>query len=152
MTPLYSPGSLCQNAAVPRAKIVCTIGPASESPEILERLVRGGMDVARLNFSHGTHDEHARNVRAVREIAVRAGRPVAILQDLAGIKLRLGDIAGGPVMVPAGATFTLTTRPVPGDAQIVSVTYPELPRSVRAGDTLLLADGDLELEVLETTA
>jgi len=74
-----------------RAKIVCTIGPASESPELLERLVAEGMDVARLNFSHGTHAEHARNIAAVRSISQRLGHPVAVLQDLAGIKLRIGD-------------------------------------------------------------
>jgi len=134
-----------------RAKIVCTIGPASESPEVLERLIRVGLDVARLNFSHGTHEEHARNIRAIRALAEKAGRPVAILQDLAGVKLRLGEFPGGPVLVPAASRFTLTTRPVAGSATGASVSYPDLPRSLRPGDTLLLADGDLELEVESTT-
>ena len=75
-----------------RTKIVCTIGPASSSPEILERLIREGMDVARLNFSHGTHEEHAQNIRTIREIAKRLGKPVAILQDLSGPKLRIGEM------------------------------------------------------------
>jgi pyruvate kinase len=140
-----------QNDPVPRAKIVCTIGPSCKTADVLERLIRGGMDVARLNFSHGTHEEHARNIATIRSLAGKIGRPVAILQDLAGIKLRLGEIAGGPVLVPAGSRFTLTTRSVPGDATTVSVSYPDLPKSVRPGDTLLLADGDLELSVVETT-
>ncbi len=135
---------------MPRAKIVCTIGPASESPEILEKLVRGGMDVARLNFSHGTHAEHAANIRALREIADRTGKALAILQDLAGIKLRLGEIQGGPIRIETGSRLVLTNRTVPGDAKEISVIYPDLPRSVRPGDTLLLADGDLELEAIET--
>src|ERR1017187_5432523 len=106
-----------------RAKIVCTIGPASEAPEILERLLRQGMNVARLNFSHGTHDQHARNIAAIREIAERLEKPIAILQDLCGIKLRLGEIAAGPVPVLTGSRITLTSRSVPGDAREVSVTY-----------------------------
>ncbi len=137
---------------MPRAKIVCTIGPASESPEVLERLIVSGMNVARLNFSHGTHEEHARNIAAIRSIAERAGRAVAVLQDLAGIKLRLGSIAKGPVLIETGSRLTLTARQTPGDAREISVTWPGLPASVRPGDTLLLADGDLQLEALETTA
>ena len=135
---------------MPRAKIVCTIGPASESPEILEALIRSGMNVARLNFSHGTHEEHAANIRSIREISGRLGRSVAILQDLAGIKLRLGDVAAGKVRVETGSRFTLTSRTVPGDAHEVSVAYPDLPRSVWPGDTILLADGDVELQALDT--
>ncbi|MFN2633601.1 MAG: pyruvate kinase [Thermoanaerobaculia bacterium] len=134
-----------------RAKIVCTIGPASETPELLDRLIASGMNVARLNFSHGSHEEHARNIGLIRSIAERRGRAVAVLQDLAGIKLRLGPIANGPVAIVTGGRLTLTTRPVPGDAREISVTWPGLPASVRPGDTLLLADGDLQLEALETT-
>jgi len=135
---------------MPRAKIVCTIGPASNSPAVLEHLVRSGMNVARLNFSHATHEEHAANIRAIREISDREGRAVAILQDLAGIKLRLGDVAAGSVRLEAGARFTLTNRAVPGDAHEASVDYPDLPKSVRPGDKLLLSDGDIELEAVET--
>ena len=108
------------------------------------------MDLARLNFSHGTQEEHAANIRAIREISRRAGRAVAILQDLAGIKLRLGDIAAGNVWLEPGARFTLTNRPVPGDEHEASIAYPDLPKSVRPGDKLLLADGDIELEALDT--
>jgi pyruvate kinase len=134
---------------VPRTKIVCTIGPASRSPEVLSRLVAAGMDVARLNFSHGSHAEHAAVIGAVRAIAESAGRPVAILQDLAGIKLRIGDIAGGSAFLVSGAPFTLTARGVPGDAREVSVNEASLPRFVRAGDRLLLCDGEIELVVDE---
>ena len=92
---------------MPRAKIVCTIGPCSDSPELLEKLVRGGMDVARLNFSHGTHEDHACRIRAIREIAASAGCPVAILQDLAGIKLRLGEF-GEFTTFPVDITYICT--------------------------------------------
>jgi pyruvate kinase len=136
---------------VPRTKIVCTIGPASRTPEILERLMRAGMDVVRLNFSHGTQAEHLEVITAVRRMAARLGRPVAILQDLAGLKIRIGEIAAGAVTLEAGAPFTLTTRQVSGSQQEVSVPYPHLTRDVQPGDTLLLSDGDVELEVIGTT-
>ncbi len=128
---------------MPRTKIVCTIGPASRSPETLTRLVDAGMDVARLNFSHGNHAEHAAVIQALRAIAGRAGRPIAILQDLSGIKIRIGAIADGTVRLEPGSVFTLTTRDVPGDANEVSVGFPDLPRCVKPGDRLLLADGAL---------
>lgn len=134
-----------------RTKIVCTIGPASRSPETLERLIRAGMDVARLNFSHGTQAEHLEVITTVRRIATALGRSVAILQDLAGLKIRIGEIASGSVTLQAGAPFTLTTRQVLGSAQEVSVPYLHLTKDVRPGDTLLLSDGDVELEVLGTT-
>lgn len=134
-----------------RTKIVCTIGPASRAPETLENLVRAGMDVARLNFSHGTQEEHGAVIDMLRSIADRLGRPLAILQDLAGPKVRTGDLAAGTVELASGATFTLTARSVPGDAACVSLTYPELPKEVAPGDTLLLSDGAIELSVLEIT-
>lgn len=136
---------------MPRTKIVCTIGPASRSPETLEQLIRAGMDVARLNFSHGTPAEHLDVITAVRRIATRLGRPVAILQDLAGLKIRIGEVTSGAVTLEAGAPFTLTTRQVLGSRQEVSVLYPNLTEGVQPGDTLLLSDGDLELEVIGTT-
>jgi pyruvate kinase len=139
-------------SAMRRTKIVCTIGPASETPKTLERLVEAGMDVARLNFSHGTHEWHARALQTIREIAERRGRPVAILQDLSGIKLRIGEIAAGTAMLSAGASFVLTTRSVPGDAHEVSIEYQDLPRAVRPGDRILLADGNLELTVVDASA
>ena len=123
---------------MPRTKIVCTIGPSSRSPETLARLAEAGMDVARLNFSHGTHGEHAAVIAAVRAIAERLGRPIAILQDLAGVKIRIGEIAGGAVRLEPGAAFTLTTRSVAGDAREVTLDFPELGECVRPGDALLL--------------
>jgi pyruvate kinase len=134
-----------------RTKMVCTIGPASRDPAVLAGLVDAGMDVARLNFSHGTHEEHARVVAALRALGERAGRHVAILQDLAGLKIRVGDIGAGRVRLEPGAAFTLTSRSVPGDGREASVTYPDLPRSVRPGDRLLLADGEIALQAEETT-
>jgi pyruvate kinase len=135
-----------------KAKIVCTIGPASRSPEILERLIRAGMDVARLNFSHGTQAEHLEVMIAVRRIAERLGRAVAILQDLAGLKIRVGEIASGAVTLEAGAPFVLTTRRILGSSHEVSVPYSRLTEDLKAGDTVLLSDGDLELSVTGITA
>ncbi len=132
-----------------RTKIVATIGPASSGTEVLEDMIGAGLDVVRLNFSHGTHSEHAETIERVREIAGRLGRPIAILQDLSGPKLRLGEIAGGTVTLDTGADVILTARPVPGSAREVSVADPGLPGRVRPGDSMLLADGALELEVIE---
>ncbi|MFB3091828.1 MAG: pyruvate kinase, partial [Dehalococcoidia bacterium] len=136
---------------MPRTKIVCTLGPASRSPEIIERLIAAGMDVARLNFSHGTRSEHSEVIAAVRSIASHLGRAIAIIQDLAGPKIRVGPIKDGPIFVQPGSSLTLTNRQVPGDEREISTTYPDLPKNVLPGDTLLLSDGALELEVLETT-
>jgi pyruvate kinase len=135
-----------------RTKIVCTIGPASRSPRILRRLILAGMNVARLNFSHGTHSEHLAVLRQVRRLASELGRPVAVLQDLGGPKIRVGEFAAGPVTLKPGAVFTLTGRRVPGDETRVSVSYPRLAAEVRPGDPLLLSDGALELVVLRRTA
>ncbi len=135
---------------MPRTKIVCTIGPASSSPRILEQLIKAGMSVARLNFSHGTRSEHRRVILHIRRIARRLGRPVAILQDLAGPKIRIGEIENGVVTLESGELFTLTNRRVTGDEKAVSINYPSLPKEIKPGDTLLLSDGALELKVLET--
>ncbi len=131
-----------------RTKVVGTLGPASREPAVLAALVGAGLDVARLNFSHGTPAEHARTLADLREAAARAGRPVAVLQDLAGPKIRTGPLAAGEVELAPGQAFTLTARPVPGDAREVGLTWPGLPRDVRPGDRLLLADGALELEAV----
>ena len=131
-----------------RAKIVCTIGPASRSPEMADRLLAAGMNVARLNFSHGTHDEHAAAIRALRQASLRQQKPLAILADLQGPKIRTGPLAGGvPVRLESGRQFVITTRKVPGDAACVSTTFERLPRDVHAGDRILLADGLMELRV-----
>ncbi len=136
---------------LPKTKIVCTIGPASRSAEILEQLVREGMCVARLNFSHGSYLEHGKTMAVLRRLARQAGRSVAILQDLAGPKVRIGRIVQGNINLSSGSTFTLTNQKILGDTRGVSVSYPHLPHEVKPGDTLLLSDGALELEVLETT-
>jgi pyruvate kinase len=135
-----------------RTKIVCTIGPASRSPETLEQLIGAGMDVARLNFSHGTQAEHLEAITSIRRIAERLGRSIAILQDLAGLKIRIGEIASGAVLLEVGAPFTLTTRRILGSRQEVSVDYPHLTKDIQPRDRLLLSDGDVELEVIGVTA
>lgn len=129
-------------------KIVCTIGPASESPAVLRDMILSGMSVARLNFSHGSHEEHANKIRLVRDISRELGRPVAILQDLAGPKIRVGHIPGPGVMIKTGSTFILTTRTLEGNDNLVSVTDPNLHKVVSSGDTILLSDGLMELRVL----
>lgn len=130
-----------------RAKIVCTIGPASRSPDVLRALVDAGMDVARLNFSHGSHADHAAVVADLRRIADEAGRPLAILQDLQGPKIRLGMLQGGAVQLGTGARFVLTTEEIEGDADRASTTYKALPSDVTQGDDILLSDGLLRLRV-----
>jgi pyruvate kinase len=132
-----------------RSKIICTLGPASESAEMIDRLMRAGMDVARLNFSHGTHAEHARTIARVREASGRHAKPIAILADLQGPKIRTGALAGGrPVMLRAGQRFTISTKDIRGSSEGVSTNYKSLPREVHRGDRILLADGLIELRVL----
>lgn len=132
-----------------KTKIVCTVGPATAAEEQLRSLIVAGMDVARLNFSHGSHEEHGQVIARIRRLAGELKAAVAILQDLAGPKVRIGSFAAGAVELRAGDRFTLTARPVEGNQHEVSVSYPLLPREVKAGDTLLLADGTIELEVGE---
>jgi pyruvate kinase len=133
-----------------KTKIVCTIGPASETPQILEGLVKAGMNVARLNFSHGTHEEHLRKMVAIRHIAEKLKQPIAILQDLAGPKIRVGDIIKGGAQLRRGEKFFLTVRKIMGDEKGASVTYPSLPKEVKPGDRILLSDGTIELQVLKS--
>jgi len=131
------------------SKIVCTIGPASCSPRIIGRLLQAGMDVARLNFSHGTHAEHALNIVTLRAAAVEHEKPIAILADLQGPKIRTGPLAGSrPVQLRAGQRFIITTSKVLGDTTRVSTTFRPLPREVHRGDRILLSDGLIELRVL----
>jgi len=135
------------------AKIVCTLGPASNSAEMIERLMRAGMDVARLNFSHGTHEEHARTIKRLREASARLSKPIGILADLQGPKIRTGALVDGrPVQLRAGQLFTISTRDFPGTSAGVSTTYKRLPRDVSRGDRILLGDGLIELRVLSTTS
>jgi len=114
-----------------RTKIVCTIGPASKSPKLIEELIREGMDVARLNCSHGSHEEYSLAIRHIREISGRLKKPVAILQDLAGPKMRTGLLQNGPIVLKEGRTFTLTTRQVPGNEKEISLSHSLLPPEVR---------------------
>jgi pyruvate kinase len=130
------------------SKIVCTIGPASSSPRMIERLMHAGMDVARLNFSHGKHEDHARSISALRAAAIEHEKPVAIIADLQGPKIRTGPLADGvPVTLRAGQRFVITTARVPGDANCVSTTFHPLPREVHRGNRILLSDGLIELRV-----
>ncbi|MCF8061902.1 MAG: pyruvate kinase [Deltaproteobacteria bacterium] len=133
-----------------RTKIICTIGPASESPEVLRSLVVNGMSVARLNFSHGEWEGHLRKIQSIREISEELGRPVAVLQDLAGPKIRVGTVPEPGIRLEAGELFVLTGEPVAGSRTRVSVSYAGLPGEVHAGDRILLADGLMELVVRET--
>lgn len=131
-----------------RTRIVCTIGPATSSAAVIERLITAGMNIARLNLSHGTHREHARYIRTVRKLSQRLGVNVAILIDLPGPKYRTGKLKGGQASLKKGARVVLTTREVEGDAALVPVNLPYLPRDVKAGDTILLDDGAIQLKVL----
>ena len=131
-----------------RTKIVATIGPASRDPEVLVRMVEAGLDVARLNFSHGTEEDHAETARAVRDAASRAGRPVAILQDLPGPKLRIGSVRDGLVKLKPGEQLTLACgRSEEGDERRLSVTWPGLAAAMATGEVIYLADGAVRLRV-----
>src|SRR5215510_1280707 len=120
-----------------RAKIVCTLGPASSSPAQVRALIRAGMDVARLNFSHGSREEHAAVYREVRKASDEAGRAVALMVDLQGPKIRLGTFEDGGISLNAGDRFTLTTEDVEGTRELAGTTYPALARHVSAGSTVL---------------
>jgi pyruvate kinase len=133
-----------------KTKIVCTIGPSSEWPQILEGLIQAGMNVARLNFSHGTQAEHLRKIENIRQIADRMKQPVAILQDLSGPKIRVGKVKEGGVELRQGENFFLTNQEITGDEKGVSVNYAPLPDEVKPGDTILLSDGTIELQVLRS--
>jgi pyruvate kinase len=134
-----------------RTKIVATIGPASDAPETLEAMLRAGMNVARLNLSHGSFEEHKARLLRIRAAADAVGVPVAIMIDTRGIEIRTGTLAGGPVELVSGETFSLFTDGRPGDARGVSVSYKRLPQEVHPGETVLLDDGAMELQVLATT-
>jgi pyruvate kinase len=133
-----------------RAKIVCTLGPATSTPESIRGLIEAGMDIARLNLSHGTREEHVEAYRLVREGSDASGRAVGVLADLPGPKIRLDDFAGGAALLENGAAFTITTEPVLGDARRASTSYADLARDVGAGDRVLIDDGNIALEVVST--
>jgi pyruvate kinase len=133
--------------ALRRTKIVATIGPATSEPEVLRSLIEAGASTLRLNFSHGTHDDHQRSIRLIRQISFELNRPVGILQDLQGPKIRLGRFEHGSIHVNGGDRFTLTSRPVAGSQTISSITYEPLADEVPTGSTILLDDGRVEMVV-----
>ena len=133
-----------------RTKIVCTIGPASEDK--LDALIEAGMDCARLNFSHGTHEQHRQLYQRLRDAEKKAGRPLAILQDLQGPKIRVGKVKDPGIELRKGESLVITNRAVLGEAGVVSTTYQNLPSDVQVGDHILLDDGLLELEVVSKAA
>ena len=132
-----------------RVKVVATIGPASNSPGVLKQLIGAGIDVARLNFSHGTHEQHGRTIQAIRAAAEATGRPLSILQDLQGPRIRIGELSA-PVWVSTGHSLTLSTQEVPPEGH-VPVTYPHLSSDVKPGDRILIDDGRIELIVEDSS-
>ncbi|MEO6751773.1 MAG: pyruvate kinase [Chthoniobacteraceae bacterium] len=133
-----------------RTKIVVTLGPASSSPEVIRRLIQAGMDVARLNFSHGDHEEHARNIANVRAISKELDTPVTILQDLQGPKIRVGTLPGGEMTLTPGSLITMMPEAdFTGQADAIPLDYAEVADDARAGVQVLLADGLFELEIVE---
>ena len=133
-----------------KTKIVCTIGPASESEDVLRELCLAGMNVARLNFSHGTHAEHLERINRIKKVRSELGLPIAIMLDTKGPEFRIGTFKDGSVMLNAGDTFTFTTEEVEGDNNIVSVSYKNLANELQPGDTILLNNALLEFKVLST--
>ncbi|HNX61846.1 MAG TPA: pyruvate kinase [Candidatus Limiplasma sp.] len=134
-----------------KTKIVCTLGPATESDDVLREMMRSGMDVARLNFSHGTHETHGKTMARVKKLREELGLPIAIMLDTKGPEIRLGNFAKGKVSLKRGQTFVLCTETVAGDEKHATVTYKDLPRDVKEGTVILLDDGLISLTVLSLT-
>ena len=132
-----------------RAKIIATLGPTSNDKDTIKKMLRAGMDVARINFSHGDHQDHSRVIKLLRESAEELSRPVTILQDLSGPKIRTGQLEEGSALLEDGAQIILTTDQITGTKEKVSVSYPDLPSSVAVGGRILLDDGRLELSVIK---
>jgi pyruvate kinase len=136
-------------STIRRAKIICTVGPACNSEPMLRDLMRLGMDVARLNFSHGSHEEHALNIKRLRRAAEQENRTICILQDLQGPKIRTGRLKGGvPVTLKPGSHVTITPRDIEGTSSVISTTFQGLAREVKPGARILLCDGLIELRVI----
>ena len=131
-----------------RTKIIATIGPASSSPAVIAKLIHAGMDAARLNFSHGERKDHITRIRLIRQASISVGKPIAIIQDLQGPKLRVGNMQNDGVALKRGAIVTLTAKKVVGTSSLISITYSRLAKDLRPGDTVLFDDGRLELRVL----
>ena len=134
-----------------KTKIVCTLGPSTDREGVLREMIEAGMNVARFNFSHGSHEEHKARLDALKRLREELNRPVAAMLDTKGPEIRLKHFENGPVQLVTGEEFTLTTLDVPGDAHRCSITYADLPADVKEGDTILLDDGLVRLTVLETT-
>ncbi|MGM9608709.1 MAG: pyruvate kinase, partial [Eubacteriales bacterium] len=135
-----------------KTKIVCTLGPASNKEEVIAEMLKNGMNVARLNFSHGTHEEHAETIARFRRVRDKMKLPAAVMLDTKGPEIRLGNFAGdGKVMLAEGATFTLTSREILGNENEVSVTYRDLPKEVSRGNRILIDDGRVVLTVESST-
>ncbi|MDP2916638.1 MAG: pyruvate kinase, partial [Dehalococcoidia bacterium] len=134
-----------------RTKLICTIGPATGSAAMIERLVKAGMNIARLNLSHGSLPDHSRYIKTIRKVEQRLGAGVGILMDLPGPKYRTGELQGGSVVLKKGAQFILTTRQIVGNESEVPVNLPTLPEDVRAGDTVLLDDGAIQLKAIRVS-
>jgi pyruvate kinase len=133
-----------------RTKIIATIGPSTNNPEAIRELIKAGMNVARLNFSHGEFEEHAETISVIREQAKQLRLPVAILQDLPGPKIRIGEVKSGPVYLERGRPFVLTARDVPGNASEVHLPNSEVLSALKAGDSVFLDDGSIQLRVTGT--
>ena len=131
-------------------KIVATLGPATDQTDTLKRLLEAGVDVARLNASHGTPEDIKRRIEMVRDEAARLGHHTGILLDLQGPKIRLGTFTGGRAELQKGADFTITTEKVEGNASLACTTYTDFAKDVKGGDRVLLADGSVELEVMDS--
>lgn len=132
-----------------KTKIVCTLGPASNSTEMIEKMIEAGMNVARLNFSHGTYEEHEAVIERLKEVRARMQVPLAIMLDTKGPEVRIRKFDGGSAVLETGADFTLTTDDVLGDASRVTISYDRLPGELSPGDRVLLDDGNIELTVRE---
>ncbi|MGD1999684.1 MAG: pyruvate kinase, partial [Desulfobacterales bacterium] len=132
-----------------KTKIVCTIGPASESPALLKQMIEAGMNIARMNFSHGDFATHKRVIENLRAASASVGRRIAIMADLSGPKMRIGQIDPEPIELSPGDCFTLTTDDIVGDSTRVSVSFESLPQAVTKGDTLFLNDGYIQIEVAD---
>lgn len=130
-----------------KTKIVCTIGPASESPQVLEKMIRAGMNVARINFSHGDPSSHRKTIKKIRTAATKTGRRVAVMADLPGPKIRIGELAEEPIELKPGDPFSLSTEQIVGDSTRVSMSFPKLPKAVKKGDSVFLNDGIIRLKV-----
>lgn len=135
-----------------KTKIVCTLGPATDREGVLREMVLAGMNVARFNFSHGTHAEHKVRLEALKALREELNLPIAAMLDTKGPEVRLRTFENGSAELTAGTEFTLTTREVAGNASRCSITYNDLPEDVKAGDTILLDDGLVRLTVLDATA